>query len=80
MIHLVIIGGSDAGISAALRAQVHWGFPDPSQMTGTEEERLAAFRNIRDFLAVRIRQFLAFHPTDSRGQFSAASLVVTQKQ
>ncbi len=41
------------------RRQTHWGFPDPSQATGTEEERLAAFRQVRDGLARRIDIFLA---------------------
>ncbi len=36
------------------RSQVHWGFPDPSRATGTEEERLAAFRHIRDLIATKI--------------------------
>ncbi len=62
------------------RAQAHWGFPDPGQVVGTEEVRLAAFRNIRDFIAVRIRQFLAFEPASSREQLSAAALAVTQKR
>jgi len=44
------------------RRQVHWGFPDPSQTTGTEEERLAAFRQVRDALAKRIDAFLADQP------------------
>jgi arsenate reductase len=38
--------------------QIHWGFPDPSRVTGTEEERLAAFRHVRDLIAVRITAFL----------------------
>jgi len=38
--------------------QVHWGFSDPSQVTGSEEERLAAFRHVRDLIAARINQFL----------------------
>lgn len=41
------------------RRQVHWGFPDPSAATGTEEERLAAFREVRDAIGVRIDEFLA---------------------
>ena len=40
------------------RRQVHWGFPDPSAATGTEEERLAVFREVRDAIAVRIEIFL----------------------
>lgn len=45
------------------RRQEHWGFPDPSQVEGSEEERLAAFRHIRDLIATRITQFLAHAST-----------------
>ncbi len=41
------------------RRQVHWGFPDPSQATGNEDERLAVFRAVRDGLARRIDALLA---------------------
>lgn len=41
----------------ALR-QEHWGFPDPSAATGTDEERLAVFRQVRDAINVRIGLFL----------------------
>jgi arsenate reductase len=40
------------------RRQQHWGFPDPSAASGTEEERLAVFREVRDAIAERIRAFL----------------------
>ena len=30
--------------------RLHLGFPDPAQATGSEEERLAAFRQVRDGL------------------------------
>lgn len=40
------------------RRQMHWGFPDPSQAVGTEEERLAVFRHVRDLIADRMRVFL----------------------
>src|SRR5690348_12230004 len=33
------------------RHQEHWGFPDPSAATGTEQERLAVFRQVRDAIA-----------------------------
>ena len=39
------------------RRQEHWGFPDPSAVTGSEEERLAAFRSVRDAIARRIDAF-----------------------
>jgi arsenate reductase len=44
------------------RRQEHWGFPDPSKATGSEEERLAVFRQVRDGIAERIDAFLAAQP------------------
>jgi arsenate reductase (thioredoxin) len=41
------------------RHQEHWGFPDPSKAIGTEEERLAVFRQVRDAITERIDVFLA---------------------
>ncbi len=41
------------------RHQVHWSFPDPSAATGSEEQRLAAFRSVRDAIGARIGEFLA---------------------
>ena len=55
------------------RRQVHWGFPDPSRVEGSEEERLAAFRHIRDLIAIRLTQFLGHHPSTSFEQFYAAA-------
>jgi arsenate reductase (thioredoxin) len=40
------------------RRQEHWGFPDPSAASGTEAERLAVFRTVRDAIAARIDIFL----------------------
>ena|SRR5579863_5617082 len=40
------------------RRQEHWSFPDPSAATGSEEERLAVFRAVRDAIAARIDAFL----------------------
>lgn len=40
------------------RRQEHWSFPDPSAVTGTEDERLDAFRQVRDAIGVRIDEFL----------------------
>lgn len=40
------------------RQQEHWGFPDPSAAIGTEEERLAVFRQVRDAINERIGLFL----------------------
>lgn len=55
------------------RHQVHWGFADPSRVEGSEEERLAAFRHIRDLIATRIRQFLGLQPATSLEKLYAAA-------
>jgi arsenate reductase len=39
--------------------RLHWGLPDPSQATGTEDERLQVFRWVRDKLFLTIRAWLA---------------------
>jgi arsenate reductase len=38
--------------------RLHWSFADPSQATGSEEERLAVFRRVRDEIRERIEQEL----------------------
>jgi arsenate reductase (thioredoxin) len=38
--------------------RLHWGFEDPSGATGTEEERLAVFRRIRNEIGTRIQGWL----------------------
>lgn len=35
----------------------HWSFTDPSKATGTEAQRLAVFRAVRDEIARRVRLF-----------------------
>ena len=42
------------GMSQAM----HWSVEDPSEATGSEEERLTAFRRVRDDLRGRIRMFV----------------------
>ena len=39
--------------------QLHWSFDDPAAAAGTEDERLAVFRRVRDEIASRItKQFV----------------------
>jgi arsenate reductase (thioredoxin) len=38
--------------------RLHWSFEDPSQATGSEEERLAVFRRVRDEIRERIEKEL----------------------
>jgi arsenate reductase len=42
--------------------RIHWSFDDPSQATGTEAERLATFRRVRDAIAERVRAWLDDRP------------------
>lgn len=39
--------------------RLHWGFDDPSAATGSDAERLAAFRTVRDAIRERLGDFLA---------------------
>lgn len=40
--------------------RLHLPFPDPAQVTGDEEERLAAIRSIRDQIKEKIREFASW--------------------
>lgn len=37
----------------------HWSLEDPSTASGSEDERLAVFRRVRDEIAVRIRELIS---------------------
>lgn len=39
--------------------RLHWSFEDPSAATGSEDERLAVFRRVRDAIAARLRGWVA---------------------
>jgi arsenate reductase len=43
----------------ARTTRIHWSFDDPSRASGTENERLAVFRRVRDEIAARLRAWLA---------------------
>lgn len=38
--------------------RTHWSFPDPSRASGSDDERLATFRRVRDEIAARLRAWL----------------------
>jgi arsenate reductase (thioredoxin) len=40
------------------RERLHWSFEDPSRAEGTEEERLAVFRGVRDLIKDRVQSEL----------------------
>lgn len=37
---------------------IHWGFEDPAKVEGTEEQRLRAFRRVRDEIKRRVHLFI----------------------
>lgn len=38
--------------------RLHWGFPDPSALTGSDEEKLAAIRPIRDAIRAQVEAWV----------------------
>lgn len=38
--------------------RIHWSFEDPAAVSGTEEQKLRAFRTVRDAIQQRLRMFL----------------------
>ena len=45
---------------------LHWGYEDPAEATGTEEERLAVFRRVFIQLGERINQFVELAQREQR--------------
>lgn len=39
--------------------RLHWPFDDPAEASGSEEERLAVFRRVRDAIRARLEAFIA---------------------
>lgn len=37
--------------------RLHWGFPDPSTLTGTRKDRIKIVRDIRDMIQERVQQW-----------------------
>jgi arsenate reductase (thioredoxin) len=45
-------------VFAGAKSRLHWSFEDPSRAEGSEEERLAVFRSVRDRIGERIEREL----------------------
>jgi arsenate reductase len=52
---VVTVCDSSCPIPPRSKLVLRWKFPDPSAAGGTEEERLVAFRKVRDGIADRVR-------------------------
>src|SRR5438309_1451977 len=57
----VVVTVCDASCPIPPRAglKLRWSFPDPAQAGGSEAERLAAFRKVRDGIERRVRSLAA---------------------
>lgn len=44
-----------------VNTRLHWSFEDPAKFTGTEEEKLAKFREVRDLIEQRIKAWIVEH-------------------
>ena len=47
------------GVFPGMGQRLHWPFADPAAFMGSEEERLAKFREVRDQIDRRIQEWLA---------------------
>jgi arsenate reductase len=45
-------------------AMIHWSLEDPAEAVGTDEQRMAAFRNIFEEIQRRVRLYIALSPTE----------------
>lgn len=53
--------------------RLHWGFPDPSAATGTHDEKLEQFRQVRDAIKTRIEEWCANECASTEGSFATGS-------
>ena len=56
---ITLCGEEECPVFLGKATRLHWGLPDPAAVNGSEAERLDAFRNVRDELHRRIRDFFA---------------------
>jgi arsenate reductase len=55
-------------IFAGITTRLHWPFPDPSRLTGTDEEKRHAARRIRDEIRQKIEEWCeAVCPSEAQG-------------
>jgi arsenate reductase len=56
---ITLCGEEECPLFLGKARRLHWGLPDPAAVTGSENERLDAFRETRDELRRRLAAFLA---------------------
>jgi thioredoxin type arsenate reductase len=55
---ITLCGEEECPVFLGQVTRLHWGLPDPAAVQGTEEERLNAFRGVRDELRRRIEALI----------------------
>lgn len=58
---ITVCGQADKNCPAVfpgMGQRLHWEFEDPAEASGSEEERLIKFREIRDLIQARVREWL----------------------
>lgn len=56
---ITLCGEEECPLFLGKATRLHWGLPDPAAVSGSEAERLASFRQVRDELRKRIANTLA---------------------
>jgi len=56
---ITLCGEEECPLFLGQATRLHWGLPDPAAVTGSEEERLDAFRQTRDEVRRRLEAFFA---------------------
>lgn len=57
---ITVCGGADEScphFTGTIGKRLHIGFPDPAAAAGTDDEKMAVFRQVRDDIRVRFQQF-----------------------
>jgi arsenate reductase len=60
-------------IFPGVHESLHWGYEDPAEATGTDDERLAVFRRVFIQLGERINQFVELARREQRAQLETAA-------
>jgi len=59
---VTLCGEEECPVFFGKATRIHWGLTDPAAVRGSDAERLAAYRNVRDELRARIAALLRLEP------------------
>jgi hypothetical protein len=63
---ITLCGEEECPLFLGKATRLHWGLPDPAAVVGSKEERLVAFRQVRDELWRRIEGFFGAQPAEEK--------------